>query len=60
MKHSSVVCLDTHIRNAWYSQTFGVSLALHSSAKMKATSNRLVHKAIDDSITKVNAKEASR
>lgn len=36
MKHSSVVVLDTSLRNVWYNQgLFGLSAALHASAKMK-------------------------
>ena len=36
MKHSSVVVLDTALRNVWFNQgQFGLSAALHASAKMK-------------------------
>ena len=36
MKHSSVVVLDTALRNVWFNLgQFGLSAALHASAKMK-------------------------
>ena len=43
MKHSSVVVLDTDLRSAWYSQTFGVSAGLKSSADLKSSLPRQVH-----------------
>ena len=42
MKHSSVVCLDTYMREAWYGQTFGVSAGLKASSSLKQSLPRLV------------------
>lgn len=55
MKHSSIVCLDTDMRSAWYGQTFGVSASLKASASLKQSLPRLVRLMIAQGKMKDNA-----
>ena len=60
MKHSSVVCLDTYMREAWYGQTFGVSAGLKVSASLKQSLPRRVNFLIAQGKVKDNARVHSK
>ena len=55
MKHSSIVCLDTYMREAWYGQKFGVSAGLKASASLKQSLPRRVSLMIAQGKMKDNA-----